>query len=184
MLGTPLPKLRAIAKAPGVIAAAPHYANTSDDGLMDESSRPSALQDYPIVAEFPIQWGDLDAYGHVNNVVYLKWFESARAIYASRVGVEIFPNEQGIGAVLSAISCKFLRQLSFPGDIYSGVRATRLTLGGVSLEFRIVDAQLGTPVAEGTCDAVLYDYAANQPVAVPDAIRTAVEQLEGKSFEF
>ncbi len=65
---------------------------------MHESSRPSALQKFPIVVEMPILWGDLDAYGHVNNLIYLKWFEAARAIYASRVGVSVTPQQEGLGA--------------------------------------------------------------------------------------
>ena len=149
---------------------------------MDESSELSVLKGFPVVTELPIQWGDLDAYGHVNNLVYLKWFEAARAVYAARVGVEVVRQQQGIGAVVAALSCKYLRQLSYPGHIFAGVRATRVSLGSITLEFRIVDGQLGVPVAEGTCDAVLYDYATNEPVPIPDPIRSAVEELEGRSF--
>lgn len=150
---------------------------------MSESARPSALEAFPVVAEFSIQWGDLDAYGHVNHLVYLRWFEAVRAIYATRVGVEVLPGGQGIGAVLASVSCKYHRQLGYPGAVMTGVRATRLSIGAVGLEFRVVDRALGTPVAEGTCDAVLYDYQQGQPAPIPDSIRTAVEQLEGRSFQ-
>lgn len=149
---------------------------------MGESLPPFALQAFPVVVQLPILWSDLDAYGHVNNIVYLKWFEAARTAYALRVGVEVVARQSGIGAVLASISCKYLRQLSYPGSIFSGVRAVRLSVGTVTLEFRIVDGQIGVPVAEGSCDAVLYDFAANTPIPVPDHIRAAVEDLEGKSF--
>ncbi len=153
-----------------------------EKSMMDESSELSALQGFPVVVQLPIQWGDLDAYGHVNNLVYLKWFEAARAVYASRVGVEVIPRQNGVGAVLASISCKYLRQLSYPGNIFSGVRVARVSIGSITLEFRIADGQIGVPVAEGTCDAVLYDYAADKPVPIPDHIRAAIEELEGKSF--
>ena len=149
---------------------------------MTQRAPPSALEGFPIVKQFPIQWGDLDAYGHVNNLAYLRWFESARAEYASRVGVEVLPGQTGVGAVLASMNCKFLRPLCYPGNVFVGVRATRLPLGSVTLEFCIIDAALGTPVAEGTCDAVLHDCQENLPIPVPDHIRTAVEQLEDKSF--
>ena len=135
-----------------------------------------------MVIELPIQWGDLDAYGHVNNLVYLKWFEAARAVYALRVGVDVTPRPNGVGAAVAAVSCRYLRQLSYPGSIFAGVRVTRMSIGSVTLEFRIADGKIGVPVAEGGCDAVLYDYAADKPVPVPDHIRAAVEALEGKSF--
>ena len=149
---------------------------------MGESTKELQLRGFPIVVKLPILWGDLDAYGHVNNLVYLRWFEAARAVYASRVGVEVLPSQTGVGAVLATISCKFLRQLNYPGDVLSGVRITRISIGSVTLEYLIADSQTGVPVAEGASDVVLYDYAADKPVPVPDHIRAAVEQLEGKSF--
>lgn len=166
----------------------PHRTTTltlwADDekSMMNESSELSALQGFPVVVQAPILWGDLDAYGHVNHLGYLKWFEAARAVYASRVGVEVLPAESGVGAILASISCQYLRQLSYPGNIFSGVRVSRVSIGSITLEFRIADGQIGVPVAEGSCDAVLYDYATNEPVPVPDHLRAAVEELEGKSF--
>ena len=149
---------------------------------MDEPSRPSALRDFPVVFRAPIQWADLDAYGHVNNLVYLRWFEAARAIYATRVGVEVLPKPTGVGALVGAISCKYHRQLSYPGEIFSGVRITRIAVAGVTLESRIVEAALGVTVADGQCEVVLVDYATGQPIPVPDHIRAAVEALEGREF--
>ena len=43
--------------------------------------------DYPVVISLPVQWGDQDLFGHVNNVVYFRWYESARIAYLDRIGV-------------------------------------------------------------------------------------------------
>ena len=64
----------------------------------------------------------------------------------------------------------------------AAVRVTRISVGSVTLQYLIIDAQTGVPLADGHSDVVLYDYAANQPVPVPDHIRAAVEQLEGRAF--
>ncbi len=151
-------------------------------GKMHESSRPAALEEFPIVVELPIQWGDLDSYGHVNNLAYLRWFETVRAVYALRVGVSVTPQREGVGAALAAISCRYLRQLSFPGNVVAGVRVTRMSIGSITLGFLIIDGQTGVPVAQGECDAVIYDYSADKPVPVPEHIRTAVEEKEEKPF--
>ncbi len=148
----------------------------------DDSTRPPQLQDYPIVLRLPIQWGDLDAYGHVNHVVYFKWFEAARAVYASRVGVAILSSENGVGAILAGITWKFHRQRGYPGDVLCGVRVTRISIGSVTVQCHVADAQTGVPLGDGSCDAVLFDFAANEPVPVPEGIRAAIEKLEGKSF--
>jgi acyl-CoA thioester hydrolase len=144
--------------------------------------RPRALGEYPIVVRLPILWGDLDANGHVNNVIYLKWFEAARAVYAERVGVEIVAREQGVGGVLASLECKYLRPLDYPGEILSAVRMARVSVGSLTLEGQIADARTGVPVADTTCDVVLFDLATNVPVPVPEQIRAAIEKLEGKSF--
>lgn len=149
---------------------------------MQDSKRPSALHEFPVVVTLPIQWGELDAYGHVNNVVFLKWFESARARYGSRVGVDMTPNSSGYGAIVASVSCQYLRPLSYPGDVIVGVRVTRMSIGSVTLGFCIVDARTGVPAAEGNCDAVLYDHSNQRPCPIPDFIREAVEELEGKQF--
>ena len=150
--------------------------------MQDVLNKPSALADFPVVLHLPIQWSDLDAYGHVNNLVYLKWFEDARAAYATQVGVEVVPTGKGIGAVLSDIECTYSRQLKYPGHIYAGVSAREVTMSCVKLGFRIVCSATGVPVAEGGCTAVLYDHVADKPVAVPEEVLIAIEQLEGCSF--
>jgi acyl-CoA thioester hydrolase len=149
---------------------------------VEESERPSSLDAFPVVVRLPIQWGELDAYGHVNNTVYLKWFEAARAVYAARVGVEVIPGTRGVGGILTSVACKYLRPLGFPGVVLVGVRISRMSLGSVTLECRIVDAQTGVPAADANCDVVFHDYAAGRLTPIPDPIRAAVEQLEGKRF--
>ncbi len=143
---------------------------------------PAQMSGFPVVIELPIQWGDLDVYGHVNNVVYLRWFEAARAAYAMQVGVEILSRDRGVGAILASVTCNYRRPLAYPGAVYAGARVSRLTVGSVTLQYLVTDTATGVPVADGDSDAVLYDYAANEPVAVPSRIRAAVEKLEGKTF--
>lgn len=149
---------------------------------LSDPARPTALQDYPIVVNIPIQWGDLDAYGHVNNVVYLQWFEHVRCVYGERVGVEVVSRDSGTGTIVASVTCKYLRQLNFPGDVAVGVRVSRVSIGSVSLQCLIVHAGTGVPAAEAHCDVVLYNFAQQKPVPVPDPIREAVEKLEGKTF--
>ena len=161
-------------------------ANGTDGSIMTEvqlvDPTPATMSGFPVVIQLPVQWGDLDIYGHVNSVVYLQWFEAARAAYAMQVGVEILSRDRGIGAILASITCNYRRPLTYPAAVYAGARVSRLTVGSVTLEYLVTDAGTGVPVADGKSDAVLYDYAANEPVAIPSRIRAAVEQLEGKKF--
>lgn len=148
----------------------------------DNTALPPALQGCPVIVRLRIQWHDLDAYGYVNNLTYLTWFEEARVVYASRVGVEVVARAEGVGAILVSLAWKYHRQLQYPGEILAGVRVTRISVGSATLECHIADSQTGVPVADGSCEVALFDYAAQKPVPVPDEIRQAVEQLEGKPF--
>ena len=149
---------------------------------MPTTNKPTALAQYPIVIELPIQWSDLDAYGHVNNLAYLKWFEAARAVYAMKVGVAVTPDPNGYGAALADVECRFLRQANYPAVVFVGVRISRMTIGSVTIEFKIVDSGTGVALAEGGSNAVIYDNAAGKPTPIPDRIRNAVEELEGRHF--
>jgi len=142
----------------------------------------TTADDFPVSLEFPIQWGDLDAYGHVNNLSYLRWFEAARAVYATKVGVVTLPGQPGVGGIVASLRCQYLRSVSYPGVVQACVRITKLTIAGVSLEFQIFDRATGVPAASGGCEVVLVDIASEKPVPIPDEIRAAVEELEGKEF--
>ena len=62
-----------------------------------------------------MHWGDQDAFGHVNNIIPHRWFESARIALFGRIGLLELRKEQGIGPILAATSCDYRRQITFPG---------------------------------------------------------------------
>ena len=59
------------------------------------------LKDYKLVVEIPVQWGDMDAAQHVNNVIYLKWVESARVSFFRKLNEGNLINEEHIGPILA-----------------------------------------------------------------------------------
>ena len=77
------------------------------------------LREFPVVIEMPVRWGDMDAFNHVNNVVYLRYFESARIAYFERLGFGISIAEQGIGPILASTSCEFKFPLTYPCLLYT-----------------------------------------------------------------
>jgi acyl-CoA thioester hydrolase len=130
----------------------------------------------------PIQWGDQDAFGHVNNAIYLRWFESARIEYGNRAVLSQTGTGTGVGPILAAISCNYRRQLTYPDTVHVGARITRIGNSSLKMEHRIVSQLLGAVAADGDSTLVAFDYAAQKPVPVPDVVRTAIERIEGKTF--
>jgi acyl-CoA thioester hydrolase len=148
---------------------------------MDDGNHVDALlQGYSVVIAVPVQWGDQDAFAHVNNVVYFRWFESARIAYFRRIGLIAERDAENLGPILAASSCDYRRSIAFPDTVRVGIRATRIGRTSIGLEHRIVSEEQKALAAEGTSTTVFYDYAAGRPHPVPEEVRKAIEELEGR----
>jgi acyl-CoA thioester hydrolase len=150
---------------------------------MDDRDDVDALvTGYAVVIAIPVQWGDQDALAHVNNVVYFRWFESARIAYFRRIGLMAERHAPDLGTILASTSCDYRRPIVFPDTVRLGIRATRIGRTSIGLEHRIVSEEQQALAAEGTSTTVFYDYAAGRPHPVPDEVRRAIVELEGRAL--
>jgi len=157
---------------------------TCDKTLAEEGSehaaRHEALTDFPLVITLPLVWGDHDAFGHVNNLVYLRWCETARVEYLMRIGLWPSLPPEGIGPILASVTCDYKRPLTFPDTVYVGTRVTRIGNSSFQMQHKVVSKGLDVVAAEVESTLVLLDYARNQAVPVPDRFRQAIRALEHK----
>ena len=137
-----------------------------------------SLIDYPVVVTVPLLWGDHDVFGHVNNVVYLRWCETARVEYLTRIGLWPPLPPAGIGPILASISCDYRRPLTFPDTVFIGARVTRIGNRSFQMQHRVVSQALDTVAAEVDSTIVVLDYARNKTVSVSERCRKAIEDLE------
>jgi acyl-CoA thioester hydrolase len=147
-----------------------------------EQDLESLLPNYRLVIALPVFWGDQDAFGHVNNNAYFRWFESARIDYSERIGLLDLFRSQRIGPILASIACDYRRQIVFPDTVHVGVRVSRIGRTSLGLEHAIVSQSQMAVAAEGTSTIVVFDYRSNKPHAIPADLRQAIEALEGRSF--
>jgi acyl-CoA thioester hydrolase len=140
------------------------------------------LGDYPAVITLPIQWGDQDAFGHVNNTVYFRWFESARIEYLKRIDLSEPSKTSTIGPILAAISCNFRMQTVFPDSVSIGARITRLGRSSFAMQHAAVSHGRQAIVADGDSTIVVFEYATNKSTPIPDEIRQAIETIEGRTL--
>jgi acyl-CoA thioester hydrolase len=151
---------------------------------MNTSPELDALLDgYPVVVVLPVQWGEQDAFGHVNHTVYFRWYESSRIAYARKVGLMDLHKTDRIGPILASVSNDYRRQLTFPDTVHVGVRVVRIGRASIAMEHRIVSQDQLALAAEGTSTLVVFDYQSNRPHPVPDAVRRAIEDLEGRPLD-
>ena len=140
------------------------------------------LANFPVVIWLPVQWGDQDAFGHVNNTVYFRWCESARIEYLDKLGLRDPKEAEGIGPILAAISCNYRRPVTFPDQVQVGAQITRLGRSSLTMEHRIYSETQQQLVADATSTLVIYDYHRQASQPIPDDIRKRIEQLEGRAL--
>lgn len=125
------------------------------------------------ITGIPMRWGDMDAYGHVNNTNYFRYMEQARVELLDQLGVVIMPG--GLGPVIINTACTFLVPLTYPGVVE--VRTFVGPPGRSSFMTYIELRKQGeeTLYAEGTAKVVWTDTVSGRSVPLPPNIRDWVE---------
>jgi acyl-CoA thioester hydrolase len=137
------------------------------------------LADFPVVIQLPVVWGEMDSYRHVNNVVYFRYFESARLEYFRRLGWFEYEQETGVGPILAATQARFRRPLTYPDTIAVGARVIELGEDRFTLDHRVVSHVQRAVTTEGQGTIVTYHYAEEKKVAIPAELRRRIDELEG-----
>lgn len=126
-----------------------------------------------------VRFRDLDALGHVNNAVYLTYFEVARSAYFMAVSGRPYRVED-FAIVIAEASCRY-RSPAFYGERLSAeVTTTNLRSRSFELAYRIRTEESGRLVAEGRTVQVAYDHQARRTMVLPPAFRHAIEAFEGR----
>jgi acyl-CoA thioester hydrolase len=132
--------------------------------------------DFKLLRAVPTRWMDNDHYGHVNNVTYYSYFDTAVngfLIEASGIDIRELP---AIGIVAES-SCQFFSAASFPETIYAGLAVERLGRSSVVYQIALFRDDNKAPCALGRFVHVYVDRLTRRPTAIPDVIRNVVEPL-------
>ncbi len=140
-----------------------------------EDPRDLRRSDFPVLREVPTRWADVDAYGHVYNVVHYAVFDTAVNAWLSETTGEDVRRWPQLGLVVET-SCSYLAELSFPAPITAALSVERL--GTTSITYKL--ALFGpseSPAAVGRFVHVYVDRETRRPVPLPTAVRAAGEAV-------
>jgi acyl-CoA thioester hydrolase len=135
-----------------------------------------ARTDYLVLRPLMTRWADNDVYGHVNNVVYYSYFDTAVngwLMDATDTDIRLLP---AIG-IVAETSCRFLAPLSFPDVVTAGLRLRRLGTSSVVYDIGLFRNDDEAPAGVGHFVHVYVDGATRRPVPVPSLIRNALDAL-------
>lgn len=149
---------------------------------MTTDTHPQALSDFPTAISLPVLWGDQDAFGHVNNTLSVRWFESARITYFDHPAVQEALAASKIGWILASVTCNFRRQILYPDTVTVGARVSRIGRSSIVMEHAIFSAAENAIASDGQCVVVAFDYEQQQSIHVPASLRSALGQIEGRDL--
>jgi acyl-CoA thioester hydrolase len=137
--------------------------------------------EYTTAFEQVVAWGDMDAFGHVNNTIYLRYFESARVRYFDAVpelagfqGTEI--------PVLANIACSFKKPVVYPDMLTVKVGVESMGRASLKMTCEMHSPKVGL-AAVAECTIVIINGKTGRSVRIPELWRTAIERIEQRSFE-
>ncbi len=151
------------------------------DALHSAAAAPSRMQPQPrgayrVFRAVPTRWMDNDAYGHVNNVVYYSWFDTAVNAWLVERGALDIANGSHIGLVVET-HCNYFAPLSFPQPVEAGLRVGHVGVSSVRYEIGIFAAGAAVAAAQGHFVHVYVDRASRRPAPLSTPLKLALEPL-------
>lgn len=132
------------------------------------------LSVFPVVHVQNVAWGDMDAFGHVNNVQYYRYVESARITYLT--ALKIF--DEDILTVVASSQCKYLSPVFYPDVLHIGARIEELRNSAFRMSYILWSEAQDQIVATAEAVMVCVDKKNSKKILIPDNIRERIIQLE------
>lgn len=131
---------------------------------------------FPHFLSIPTRWMDNDVYGHVNNVVYYSYFDTAVNQFLIERGVLDIHQGDIVGFVVDS-GCSYFSSISFPDVVHAGIRVSKLGNSSVRYEIALFRNEDTAPCAAGHFVHVYVERASNRPAPIPNAVRAVLTPL-------
>ncbi len=131
-------------------------------------------ENYPLVLSQDLVWSDMDAYQHINNAVYFRFFEDARIAFFLQAKLIDYKEKTQIGPILASTSCNFRLPLTFPDTIQVAARVEDIRQKTFKMKYVVYSEKLEKVAAEGEGLIVYYDYQRGKSCAIPADILSAI----------
>ena len=135
---------------------------------------------WAISTEITVNWGDMDALGHVTHSKFATWMETARMLYFYEVGMMELYENSNIGPILARIEVDYKFPVVFPDEVKVQTSVSRIGNSSFDMKYQISSlSREGEVAATGKVVGVLVDYNTGKPIPIPDELRESIIDLEG-----
>lgn len=122
-----------------------------------------------------VNWADIDAFGHVNNLAYLRYFQSARIAFCQAVGIAVQPDEPAPSFIVASTQCQYFKPLHFPNELMIETQVVELGSTSLHLRHELKDEQTNH-CATGADVLVLFDYQSREKINISRELRSILER--------
>ena len=141
------------------------------------------LSEFSFITQMNVEWGDMDALQHVNNVEYFKYFQKARIAYFEKNSSENLFVESRISTILASTECKFIYPLKYPDTISIGARVDSIADQYFTMRYAVISDKNQKLVAIGSAKVVMFDYDKNMKASVPQEVKKRILNFEKTKVE-
>ena len=121
--------------------------------------------------DIDVKWGELDMLGHLNNVVFIRYFESSRIHVMMQSGIWDLFAKQGLSVVLAKIDCNFLAPVHFPDKIQAQCALVSVGNSSIVVEHQLISKKTNQLVAHGQGVMVCFDFKKQTSAQIPAELK-------------
>lgn len=143
---------------------------------MSERAKPFRRADFSLFRQIPTRWMDVDIYGHVNNVNYLSFFDTAVNGWLIEEGVLSPATSQTVFLVVET-ACQYFAEVNFPDTVHAGIRVARLGRSSVAYEIGLFRNEETSACAQGRFVHVQVEAASRRPAEIMGKRRELLESI-------
>ena len=148
----------------------------SDHGLQQDLQQDLQYSNYRYFIDISTRWMDNDIYGHVNNVSYYSYFDTAANTFLINKGGLDIQRDKIVGFVVAS-NCEYKKPIAFPQQLEIGFRANKISNRSVEYGLAVFVKGESEAVACGSFTHVFVDKQSNKAVAIPEKIRKALSSV-------
>jgi|TARA_B110001454_G_scaffold39104_1_gene38509 acyl-CoA thioester hydrolase len=130
------------------------------------------MKKFPVMREFVVHWGDMDALGHVNNTRHLRWMETVRVDLFQMLEMRV-EESSSQGPILASLKIDYHKPVFYPGNVTVGTRIAHIGNSSFKMENVVYDDE-GDLCASGECTIVLFDFEASKSIKISDEMRELI----------
>ena len=129
------------------------------------------LASYHEVLQSPVNWGEIDAFGHLNNIYFFRYFENCRIGIYERLGFISQGMLKGVGPIVAESKCRYKAPVTYPDTLHVGAKIVEIGEDRFKIEHIIVSEKLARTAAVGETVIVSYDYEKRRKTPMPQVWR-------------